>query len=123
MPLPFATFAGMELSAREIIAVMAKRRMVEDIVQRNCADLPDKDKQDLAQYVYEVLLRKPEPIIRDLWHHAEMEYYVVRIVLIQRGTDSTFYRTFTRWRLRCVRIGVHRSEPHNAEAEEEAGDA
>lgn len=95
------------MTKRDIIDVMGRRRMVEAIVRRNCADMPERDRDDLAQYVYEVLLKKPESIIRDLWQHDEMEYYVVRIVLIQRGSDSAFYRTFTAWRVKRLRIEIN----------------
>lgn len=59
--------------------------------------MTERDREDLAQYVYEILLRKPESIILDLWKHKEIEYYIVRIVLSQRTKDSAFYREVRRF--------------------------
>lgn len=95
------------MTKRDIIDVMARRRMVEAIVRRNCKDMPDADRDDLAQYVYEILLNKPEGIICDLWQNGGMEFYVLRIVLVQRGNDSAFYRAITAWRMKRVRAEVN----------------
>lgn len=90
----------------EIVAQLARDRVVEGMVRRITGKPLKGDLADLAQMVYVILLDYPEDKILDLEENGEMRYFIARIILNQyRSQNSVFYRTFRRYFDKNERIG------------------
>lgn len=89
------------MTRTEIVAQLAKNKVVEEIVA-NIAKCHIKgmpfDMQDLCQMVYEILLTYNEAMICELWDSGEINYFIVRIIKNQyESTTSPFYREIKRF--------------------------
>lgn len=91
----------------EIIAKMAKDRMVETMIQNIVKKGSlSADMRDLSQMVYLVLLEYNADKIVELWTSGEIRFFVARIILNQLNSKSSpFYRSVRKLSSRAVELG------------------
>lgn len=89
----------------QIIAELAESKAVERIIA-NMLRLPSDSAADLAQIVYEALLRYDDEKIQDLHENEQFAYVIVRIVMNQYYSNrSTYYRDTRKLKRHAVDIG------------------
>lgn len=94
----------------EIIGTLATERKVERICDNICK-CSRPEISDLAQIVYEALLRKDEQTIVAAWNEGWLDFYIVRIIRNQWETDhSTFRDLFTKYSRKASGIETARDE-------------
>ena len=84
------------MTKNEVISVIAKERMVEEICS-NIAKSSDCDDtlKDLSQEIYLDLLSKDEEKIINLYETNQIRFFVVRMVTNNLfSKNSPFYQTF-----------------------------
>lgn len=85
-------------SKSEIIEAVAKKRMVETMVENIAHHSMTADLQDLSQMVYLILLEYDETKLQDLWVNDQMGFFIARIIINQyRSSNSPFHTTFRKF--------------------------
>lgn len=89
----------------EIVAMLARKRIVETMVQ-NIAHQPlSADLKDLVQMVYMILLEYDDAKILDLWTHGQIRFFIARIIINQfRSSNSPFHAIYRKWQERSCDI-------------------
>lgn len=93
------------MDKNEVIRIIAEERRVEQIVQNICkrTDMPELD--DLAQMMYEILLRYDDRLILDLWEHEQINFFIVRIIkTMWESPRSTFNLIFKKYKIKACDI-------------------
>lgn len=92
------------MTAHDIIAKLAQERVVEQIVQTVCK-VSRSELDDLAQIIYEAMLRYDEQKIIALWERNQLSYFIVRIVQNQFYSEtSPFYTLFRKFSRRSAPV-------------------
>ena len=93
------------MESREIIDVLARNRVVEQIVAK-VAHVPElsANLRDLSQMVYLSLLTYDDPDkLREIWERDQILYFIARIVMAQyHSTNRQYYREIRRFSDRSV---------------------
>lgn len=86
------------MTKNDIVAEIARGRMVEKMVQNIAHQSMTADLQDLSQMVYLILLEYDEEKIQDLWMNNQMSFFLARIIINQfRSSLSPFHITFRKF--------------------------
>ena len=97
------------LSGRAIVALLAKQRVIEQLVQ-SLTQSPYKD--DLCQDLYIDLLNKDENLIIGMYYRGELLYFIRRMVSNNiNSTTSPFYQKYERYRNRSTDLNDIKDEP------------
>lgn len=92
------------MDSREIIDVLARNRVVEQIVAK-VAHVPElsANLRDLSQMVYLSLLTYDPDKLREIWERDQILYFIARIVMAQyHSTNRQYYREIRRFSDRSV---------------------
>lgn len=82
----------------EIVAMLAKKRIVETMVQNIARQPMSADLEDLSQMVYMILLDYDEDRLLDLWQHGQIRFFIARIIMNQfRSSNSPFHAVYRKW--------------------------
>jgi hypothetical protein len=82
----------------EIVAELAKNRVIEDIVTNVAQNPQDDTLKDLAQMLYEDLLMKDEDKIVQLYESEQLQYFITRMVLNSiNSKTSRYYYLFAKF--------------------------
>ena len=85
-----------QLNKNEIIALLAKQHVIEQLVQ-SLTQSPYKD--DLCQDLYIDLLNKADDLITGMYYRGELLYFIRRMVSNNiNSTTSPFYQKYERYR-------------------------
>ena len=108
----------------DIIAEIAKGRMVEQMVQNIAHQSLSPDLKDLCQMVYLILLEYDDAKLMDLWHNKQMPYFLARIIINQfRSSNSPFHTIFRKFQERSADITEYDlSDEDNADCTRIQGD-
>lgn len=88
------------MSRHDIVAEIAKRKLVEDMVCKVAHSALTDDLCDLCQMVYLILLDYDEDKIQDLWEHNQINYFIARIVMNQyRSVNSPFHYLIRKYQM------------------------
>lgn len=89
----------------DIIAEIAKQRMVETMIANIAHQALSADLKDLSQMVYLILLEYDEQKLQELWKHNQMTYFLARIIINQyRSSNSPFHSVFRKYKELSVDI-------------------
>lgn len=89
----------------QIITEIARKKMVEAMVQNIAHQSLTPDLKDLCQMVYLILLEYEEEKLQDLWRNNQMPYFLARIILNQfRSSNSPFHTIFRKFQEKYVDI-------------------
>lgn len=100
----------------EIIASLAKERMVEKMIENISHQTLSSDLQDLAQMVYLILLEYDEDKILELDRLGQMRFFVARIIINQfRSSNSPFHTIYRKFKDKSVNL-------ENLDFEDETGE-
>ena len=89
----------------DIIAEIAKQRMVETMISNIAHQALSADLKDLSQMVYLILLEYDEQKLQELWEHNQMSYFLARIIINQyRSSNSPFHSVFRKYQELSVDI-------------------
>lgn len=89
----------------QIITEIARKKMVEAMVQNIAHQSLTPDLKDLCQMVYLILLEYEEEKLQDLWRNNQMPYFLARIILNQfRSSNSPFHTIFRKFQEKSVDI-------------------
>lgn len=81
----------------EIVSSIAKLGIVERIVKSMGSKSPYTE--DLAQDIYEALLRKPDELVQSLFDNGQLTFYIIKMVKNNVfSKTSPFYRDYERYR-------------------------
>ena len=98
-----------QLNKNEIIALLAKQRVIEQLVQ-SLTQSPYKD--DLCQDLYIDLLNKAEDLITGMYYRGELLYFIRRMVSNNiNSTTSPFYQKYERFRSLSTDLNDIKDEP------------
>ena len=75
----------------DIVAQLAKERVIETIISNIGTDTKDDTYQDLAQDLYECLLRKDPDTLVQMYLNNEIRYYLVRMVVLNVCSKNSPY--------------------------------
>ena len=96
-------FKGMNRS--EIVNEIARKRLVETMVQNIAHQSLTADLRDLCQMIYLILLEYDEDKLQDLWKHNQINFFLARIIINQfRSSNSPFHTTFRKFQERSADI-------------------
>ena len=83
----------------QIIETLAKKKMVEELVQHSAHQPMSADLYDLSQMVYIILLEYDEDKIIDLWENKQIKYFIARIIINQYlSQNSPFHYIYRKFR-------------------------
>lgn len=86
------------MTKREIIAELARERVVEGMARSITHRPVTGDICDLCQIVYLYLLEYPEERLVDLYANGQIGFLIARLVLNQyRSAHSRYYYDFVKW--------------------------
>ena len=98
-----------QLNKNEIIGLLAKQHVVEQLVQ-SLTQSPYKD--DLCQDLYIDLLNKAEDLITGMYYRGELLYFIRRMVSNNiNSTTSPFYQKYERFRNLSTDLNDIKDEP------------
>ena len=98
-----------QLSKNEIVALLGKQRVIEQLVQ-SLTQSPYKD--DLCQDLYIDLLNKDENLITGMYYRGELLYFIRRMVSNNiNSTTSPFYQKYERFRSLSTDLNDIKDEP------------
>ena len=101
--------ADKQLNKNAIIALLAKQRVIEQLVQ-SLTQSPYKD--DLCQDLYIDLLNKDEDLITGMYYRGELLYFIRRMVSNNiNSTTSPFYQKYERYRNLSTDLNDIKDEP------------
>ena len=91
------------MTKTDIITQLAQARTVEALCQNVArSSIMSADLEDLAQYVYLVLLEYDEGKVLSMWEGGSLRFFLARIIVNQyRSKTSPFHRVFREFRQRC----------------------
>lgn len=93
------------MDKNQIITEIARKKMVEAMVQNIAHQSLTPDLKDLCQMVYLILLEYEEQKLQDLWQNNQMPYFLARIILNQfRSSNSPFHTIFRKFQEKSVDI-------------------
>ena len=85
------------MSKNEVVNIIAKERLVEQIVS-NIAKSSDDLLNDLSQEIYLDLLQKDEDKIINLYETNQMRYFITRMVINNiHSTNSPYWCKYKRF--------------------------
>jgi len=88
------------MTRREVVELLATERRVERLIANVCRG-PAKGLDDLAQIIYEALLRYDEEALVSLYENEQINYFLVRIIENQfYSTTSPYHIQVRRFRMR-----------------------
>jgi hypothetical protein len=97
------------MTKREIVKTLAEYNTVERIIQNIGTQSPYAS--DLAQDIYEDLLKKDEDYIKKLWENNEMTFFLVRMVKNNiNSVTSPFYRKYEMFRKKSDELKNEKEE-------------
>lgn len=97
------------MTKREIVKTLAEYNTVERIIQNIGTQSPYA--ADLAQDIYEDLLKKDEDYIKKLWENNEMTFFLVRMVKNNiNSVTSPFYRKYEMFRKKSDELKNEKEE-------------
>ena len=98
-----------QLNKNEIISLLAKQHVIEQLVQ-SLTQSPYKD--DLCQDLYIDLLNKAEDLITGMYYRGELLYFIRRMVSNNiNSTTSPFYQKYERFRNLSTDLNDIKDEP------------
>ena len=98
-----------QLNKNEIITLLGKQRVIEQLVQ-SLTQSPYKD--DLCQDLYIDLLNKDENLITGMYYRGELLYFIRRMVSNNiNSTTSPFYQKYERFRSLSADLNDIKDEP------------
>ena len=101
--------ADKQLNKNEIVSLLAKQRVIEQLVQP-LTQSPYKD--DLCQDLYIDLLNKDENLITGMYYRGELLYFIRRMVSNNiNSTTSPFYQKYERYRNLSTDLNDIKDEP------------
>lgn len=109
------------MRARDIVAIIAKERRVEELSTR-CRWLPayvQNHMDDFAQHIYMLLLEKPDDMMSDLWESGAINCYIVKMMQTQMMRKSSFYQLYGRHEEREIELDVFDGTPIYGDETEE----
>lgn len=81
----------------EIVDSIAKLKIVERVVSSMGSQSPYTE--DLAQDIYEALLKKPDELVKSLFDNGQLTFYIIKMVKNNIfSKTSPFYRDYERYR-------------------------
>lgn len=81
----------------EIVDSIARLKIVERVVSSMGSQSPYTE--DLAQDIYEALLKKPDELVRSLFDNGQLTFYIIKMVKNNIfSKTSPFYRDYERYR-------------------------
>lgn len=81
----------------EIVDSIAKLKIVERVVSSMGCQSPYTE--DLAQDIYEALLKKPDELVKSLFDNGQLTFYIIKMVKNNIfSKTSPFYRDYERYR-------------------------
>lgn len=93
------------MTREEIVNEVARRKMVETMVQNIAHQSLSPDLKDLCQMVYLIMLEYDEEKLQDLWNNNQISFFLARIILNQyRSSNSPFHTTFRKFQERSQDI-------------------
>lgn len=93
------------MDKNQIITEIARKKMVEAMVQNIAHQSLTPDLKDLCQMVYLILLEYEEQKLQDLWQNNQMPYFLARIIINQfRSSNSPFHTIFRKFQEKSVDI-------------------
>lgn len=88
------------MDKNQIITEIARKKMVEQMVQNIAHQSLSADLKDLCQMVYLILLEYDEQKLQDLWSNNQMNFFLARIIINQfRSTNSPFHTIYRKFQL------------------------
>lgn len=98
------------MTKNEIINIIAKKRLVEDIV-RNIAKKEDDQLNDLVQDIYVSLMEKDEEKIVKLYEDNQLRFFVTRMVINNiRSKNSPFWCNYKKFTNNMNELGEYEDE-------------
>lgn len=86
-----------QLTKIEIISIIAKEKMVENIIS-NIEKKQDDLFSDLAQDIYVSLLDKEDSLIKNLYNSKQLRYYVTKMVINNiHSKNSPFWSVYRKY--------------------------
>ena len=96
-------YKGMNRS--EIVNEIARKRLVETMVQNIAHQSLTADLRDLCQMIYLILLEYDEEKLQDLWKHNQINFFLARIIINQfRSSNSPFHTIFRKFQEKSTDI-------------------
>lgn len=93
------------MTKTDIVAQMAKDRMVEAMVENIAHQSMNADLMDLCQMVYVIILECEEDKVIDLWEHKQMQYFIARVIINQyRSSNSPYYTLIRKFRMNVKEV-------------------
>ena len=93
------------MDRRDIVNEIARRRMVETMVQNIAHQSLTADLKDLTQMIYLILLEYDEVKLQDLWQNNQMSFFLARIIINQfRSSNSPYHTIFRKFQERSADI-------------------
>lgn len=90
----------------EIVAQLAQRQVVEEMVRNISGKDLDANLRDLVQMVYLILLEYDADKIQNLHENGEIRFFIARVILNQyRSESSEYYRLIRRSSYRNEQLG------------------
>lgn len=81
----------------EIVDSIARLKIVERVVSSMGSQSPYTE--DLAQDIYEALLKKPDELVKSLFDNGQLTFYIIKMVKNNIfSKTSPFYRDYERYR-------------------------
>lgn len=81
----------------DIVDSIAKLKIVERVVSSMGSQSPYTE--DLAQDIYEALLKKPDELVKSLFDNGQLTFYIIKMVKNNIfSKTSPFYRDYERYR-------------------------
>lgn len=81
----------------DIVDNIAKLKIVERVVSSMGSQSPYTE--DLAQDIYEALLKKPDELVKSLFDNGQLTFYIIKMVKNNIfSKTSPFYRDYERYR-------------------------
>lgn len=87
----------MNMTKYDIVDSIAKLKIVERVVSSMGSQSPYTE--DLAQDIYEALLKKPDELVKSLFDNGQLTFYIIKMVKNNIfSKTSPFYRDYERYR-------------------------
>ena len=93
------------MNRSEIVNEIARKRLVETMVQNIAHQSLTADLRDLCQMIYLILLEYDEEKLQDLWKHNQINFFLARIIINQfRSSNSPFHTIFRKFQEKSTDI-------------------
>lgn len=93
------------MNKSDIIQLIAQEQMVETLTQNIAKKELDDDLRDLCQDIYIALMEKPESLLKDLYTHHHLRFYISRMLLNNiNSKNSPFYYNYKKNQMKQIPI-------------------